>query len=101
MERATGRTTSKDLRSLAGVKVLAVYLCDGLSAALQFTEQAMADKPADKSVYAKLNRQMQAHQSQLADRLKAVRALASYPDSSTDTTRKALCEVFPIEWLEK
>ena len=101
VERATGRTTSKDLRSLAGVKVLAVYLCDGLSAALQFTEQAMADKPADKSVYAKLNRQMQAHQSQLADRLKAVRALASYPDSSTDTTRKALCEVFPIEWLEK
>jgi len=97
VERATGRTTSKDLRSLAGVKVLAVYLADGLPAALQLTEQSTTDK----SYYAKLNRLMQANQSLLTDRQRVVRTLATYPDSSTNMTRKSLCEIFPIVWLEK
>ena len=105
VEMATGKVTSKDLRSLAGVKVLAVYLCDGLPAALKMVTPSEQDpdmaKAFGKSYFNTLYKQLSANSSLLSDRMRVVRALASYPDASTEGTLKVLREVFPIAWLEK
>ena len=104
-EMATGKVTSKDLRSLAGAKVLAVYLCDGLPAAMKMVEPSGLAEDVKaafgSSYFTKLYKQMSANSSLLSDRMSAVRALASYPDASTESTLKTLREVFPIDWLEK